>query len=89
MRARELVVLDLGAEVVRVEALVALEAFFAGEALVVEHGVDPHGVRVAPGAGPDDHDLAPQLLLAMASISSRVSAPGRALGTSMSAKSTA
>ena len=57
---RELVVLDLGAEVVHLEALVALEPLVARVALVVEDRVDADGVRVAAGAGADDDDLAPE-----------------------------
>jgi hypothetical protein len=92
----ELVVLDLGAEVVGVEALVALEAFFPGEALVVEDGVDADGVRVAsmptvwaslPVQAPTTTILRPSFL-AVASISSRVRGCAASSSTWMSARST-
>ena len=56
----ELLVLDLRAEVVDVEALVALEAFVARVAFVIEDGVDADGMGIAARARPDDDDLSPE-----------------------------
>src|SRR5690606_10059985 len=53
---RELLVFDLRAEVVHLEALVAFEALVAAVAFVVEDRVDADGVRVASGAGTDDDE---------------------------------
>ena len=62
LRARSSSFSDLRPQVVGIEALVALEALFAGETFVVEDGVDPHGVRVGAGARTDDDDLASHFL---------------------------
>ena len=61
---------DLAAEVVGLEAPVALEAVVAVVALQVQHRVDPHAVGVRAGAGAHDHDPAPEVLAAKRSISS-------------------
>ena len=61
--AEELLVGHLGAQVVGLHHLVALQAVVAGEALAVHDGVDAHGVGVGTGGGAHDHHLAAQVLL--------------------------
>ena len=58
---REARVLDLRAEVRRVEAGVALEAVVAREPLHVHDRVDADRVRVRAGARPEHHDPPPDL----------------------------
>jgi hypothetical protein len=54
---------DLAAEVVRLEAAIALQAMMAVIALQVEHRVDPHAVRVRARRRAHDHHPAAEVLL--------------------------
>ncbi len=59
----KLLVRDLGAQVVSLYHLVALQPVMPGEALAVHYRVDADGMRVRAGGGADEYELSAEMLL--------------------------